>query len=409
MSVSMLPTTHLELDGERCAPGAGVEIAYHRWLRHRLALRLAADKRVLDVGSGEGHGAALMGQVAREVTGVEGDERAVRRARKAHVDRTNVVFQCAEIEQFLAAAEPHRYDLVTAFEVIERVDEQAQRRLVHRFRHVLAPGGLALISTPDKRLHSDARRSRDPLHVRELYRREFDALLREVFPHVCILEQVACTGAAVFGSGTRQAELMRAVWKDLPHLDGSCEPGLEGEGEYLLALVSDEPIPEEATAALALLDPARELIGEELQAAGQLLDAERRAAAGMKEELVRARAEAAERIGALEREVGALRAQRESAEARASEAEALRRRIEAMEDVVERFALAAARAQDEITRVQRLESELGLVRRQLEADRHALVHLRQMLGVRLVLKAKAALDGMPRLRRAVKAVTRRLG
>jgi 2-polyprenyl-3-methyl-5-hydroxy-6-metoxy-1,4-benzoquinol methylase len=387
MSVSALPPADLEFDGERFVPGAGVEIAYHHWLRYQLAVRLAAGKRVLDVASGEGYGAAMLARVAREVTAFDANDRAVRHARRAYVDQRHVTFQCAGIEEFFGGAEACRYDLVTAFEIIEHVDEKGQRELVDGIQRVLVPGGLALVSTPDKRLYTDARLSRNPFHVREMYRREFDALLREAFPHVCILEQVACTGSAIFKPGAKQGDLTRAAWTDLLRLKGSCEVGLEGEGEYLVALVSDQPISEEATVALALLDPAKKLIGEELYATQVALEATRREAAKEQLEKVEARAAAKERL--------------EKMETRERENEGLRQRLAGMEDVAERLALVVGRAQDEITRGQRLEAELA------QAN-HALAHLRQMLGVRAVLKARAALDKRPRLKRAVNALTRRL-
>ena len=72
------------------------------------------------------------------------------------------------------------FDLVLSFETLEHV--HAQERLLDGFARLLAPGGLLLVSTPDKRTYTDLTGEVNPHHVRELYRDEFEALLAARFP-----------------------------------------------------------------------------------------------------------------------------------------------------------------------------------------------------------------------------------
>src|SRR5882672_5982496 len=179
----------LQFDGERFVPGAAVEISYHHWLRYFFALQFAENKRVLDVASGEGYGSAYLASRAAKVDGFDSSAEAVNHAKQVYGDNPRL----------------SSYDLVTAFEVIEHVDEQSQLALLEGIHKVLAPGGVALVSSPDKQLYSDVRLQKNPFHVREMYREEFQKLLERVFPTVQLFEQLTYTGSALFESGAARA------------------------------------------------------------------------------------------------------------------------------------------------------------------------------------------------------------
>ena len=73
------------------------------------------------------------------------------------------------------------FDLVVSFETIEHI--AAQREFLAEVKRVLAPGGLLLLSSPNKAEYSDRRGYANPFHVAELYRDELRALLDECFAH----------------------------------------------------------------------------------------------------------------------------------------------------------------------------------------------------------------------------------
>ena len=76
----------MEFTGERFIPGkGGAQIAYEHLLRYLYAKEAVAGKRVLDLGSGEGYGAFLLAQDAREVIGLELDGDAVAHAATRYV------------------------------------------------------------------------------------------------------------------------------------------------------------------------------------------------------------------------------------------------------------------------------------------------------------------------------------
>jgi SAM-dependent methyltransferase len=174
MSDPVLPFT-----GERFTPECVREIAYEHWHRYAFALPLARGRRVLDAACGEGYGSALLAGVAGSVLGVDLDEATLAHARSRYAGG-NLRFEQADVTA-LDALPDASFDLVTSFETLEHVHEQS--RMLAGFARLLAPGGLLLVSTPDKRTYSEQAGTDNPHHVRELYREEFEALLQEHYPH----------------------------------------------------------------------------------------------------------------------------------------------------------------------------------------------------------------------------------
>ena len=169
----------LEFTGERFTPECVREIWYEHWHRYAFALPLARGRRVLDAACGEGYGSALLARQAASVLGLDLAEPAVAHARSRYGALGNVEFQqgdCTRLDGLPDAG----FDLIVSFETLEHV--QAQERMLDGFARLLAPGGLLLVSTPDKRNYSDLPGFRNEHHVRELYREEFDALLAARFP-----------------------------------------------------------------------------------------------------------------------------------------------------------------------------------------------------------------------------------
>lgn len=176
----------MEFTGERFVPGAGSAELFHEHVhRYRLASRFAPGRRILDVGSGEGFGAAMLKAAgAVECVGIDVDPEAVAHAR-AKYDEDGLVFKVAEAQ---ATALPDAsFDLITCFEVIEHIEDP--RAVAHEIARVLAPGGTALISTPEKVAYNAMTGAPNPFHVAEMTQAEFAALLDAAFPSVTMLEQ----------------------------------------------------------------------------------------------------------------------------------------------------------------------------------------------------------------------------
>jgi SAM-dependent methyltransferase len=172
--------TDLTFTGERFLPGCAGEIAYEHWHRYAFARRFAVGKRVLDAACGEGYGTALIGAVAAAAVGVDIDAAAVAHAtaRYGAADRMRFV-ECSCVALPLPDA---AFDMVMSFETIEHLAAADQPRMLAEFARVLAPDGILVISSPNKRLYSDARGYRNEFHLHELYRDDLVRALAPVFP-----------------------------------------------------------------------------------------------------------------------------------------------------------------------------------------------------------------------------------
>jgi SAM-dependent methyltransferase len=170
----------LTFTGERFLPGCAGEIAYEHWHRYAFARRFAAGKRVLDVACGEGYGTSMLGAAAASVIGVDIDGATVAHAlaRYGNGGRTQFVEgSCASLPLPDAS-----FDVIVSFETVEHLDASDQPRMIAEFDRVLAPDGILVISSPNKRLYSDARNYSNEFHRHELYRDEFAHLLQRSFP-----------------------------------------------------------------------------------------------------------------------------------------------------------------------------------------------------------------------------------
>ena len=169
----------LPFSGERFTPECVREIAYEHWHRYLFARPLAAGRRVLDAACGEGYGSALLAMAGANVVGVDIDANAVAHARRRYRDIPGLRFEQGDVTA-LDSLPDAGFDLVLSFETLEHV--QAQEQLLDGFARLLAPGGLLLVSTPDRHTYTDLSGEQNPHHVRELYRPEFEALLSARFP-----------------------------------------------------------------------------------------------------------------------------------------------------------------------------------------------------------------------------------
>jgi O-antigen biosynthesis protein len=193
----------IDWTGERCVPWApDVQVVYEHFHRYLWASSLVRGRRVLDLGSGEGFGAALLSESARHVVGVDVDELTVEHS-KLNYAGPNLEFHLGTALD-LSALEDGSFGAVVAFEIIEHVREQD--RVLAEVERVLDEDGLLVISTPERRAYGDARNEPNPFHVRELSLEEFLELLGSHFPHTAAWGQRTITGSHLNPLGHQPAE-----------------------------------------------------------------------------------------------------------------------------------------------------------------------------------------------------------
>jgi O-antigen biosynthesis protein len=227
----------IEWTGERIVPWApDAQVIYEHYHRYLWAQPLVGMRRVLDLGSGEGFGAALLAQSASAVTGVDVDERAVAHSRANYV-AANLEFRVGSATDLSAFADG-AFDAVVAFEMIEHVAEHD--RVLAEIARVLAPAGLVIMSTPERAAYSDARDFVNPYHERELTQEEFTALLRARFGEVELFAQRAVTGSRIEALDPRGGHLDVRIERsgDSWRVAGAPEP------VYLVAVASNAALPQ---------------------------------------------------------------------------------------------------------------------------------------------------------------------
>jgi ubiquinone/menaquinone biosynthesis C-methylase UbiE len=172
--------SELPFTGERFIPGTRGEIWIEHWHRYHFASRWVVGKDVLDLACGEGYGAALLARRAARVLGVDVSSDAVEHAKRAYAKLPNAEFKVGSCTAIPAG--DATMDVAISFETLEHIAEQEQ--FVAELARVLKPGGVLVVSCPNKAEYTDKRGTRNEFHVKELYRDELDALVRKRFPYV---------------------------------------------------------------------------------------------------------------------------------------------------------------------------------------------------------------------------------
>jgi SAM-dependent methyltransferase len=172
----------LELTGERTLPDVPAE---NYWFRRHLAVyewiaSRTSGGRVLDMACGEGYGAAALAAGAREVVGVDANPDAHEHARLRY-EAANLRFERGLVETF---GDGTSFDAVVFLQTIEHV--QDPRGVLQHFRSILAPGGVAYVSTPNLLTLAPpgAAKSGNPWHLREYRAEQFESLCGSVFDEV---------------------------------------------------------------------------------------------------------------------------------------------------------------------------------------------------------------------------------
>ena len=162
--------------GERLESFVFHDITIEHLHRYALAKEFVKGKKVLDIACGEGYGSHLLAETAEMVQGVDIDEIVIAKAKNKYAGR-NLSFVAGSVEKI--PFETSSFDVVVSFETLEHIS--AHDIMLGELKRVLKPGGILLISTPDKKSYSDKPGYSNPYHQKELSEEEFRILLKKYF------------------------------------------------------------------------------------------------------------------------------------------------------------------------------------------------------------------------------------
>lgn len=152
--------------------------------RHLCAYRFAKyfvfNKRVLDIGSGEGYGSNYLAEFAKEVVGIDYDKTIIDYSKNKY-KRDNLLFRPVDINDLGTLND--EFEAVCAFQVIEHIVNA--KEFLNNVRKLLKDNGMFICSTPNRQdasPHSEVPFNK--FHVKEYLSDDFSELLKMHFKKV---------------------------------------------------------------------------------------------------------------------------------------------------------------------------------------------------------------------------------
>ena len=146
----------------------------YRWARDVIRERFVRAGAVIDFATGTGYGAAILREVSDLVYGRDKDATAIAIANARH-SSTAVNFSTNPVT-FHYGDQEHFFDAVVSIETIEHLEEAHVDSFLETSRHLLIPGGLLIVSTPEAR---PDRVVENTYHLREYTREELKLVIEK--------------------------------------------------------------------------------------------------------------------------------------------------------------------------------------------------------------------------------------
>ena len=228
----------MEFTGERfLSQITNIKISYEHWHRYLYASNFVQNKTVLDIACGEGYGSNLLSKNAKEVVGVDISFQVIENAKKKYKTK-NLSFVHGSASK-IPIKDDSKFDVIVSFETIEHISEDDQISFLSEVKRLLRPGGIFIVSTPNKLIYSDIPNYKNEYHVKEFYYNEFEEFLKRYFKNTYFL-----------GHHVRTISYISDADKYNEILEYNLELSGEGylprnkskEDEFIVAICSDKEI-----------------------------------------------------------------------------------------------------------------------------------------------------------------------
>ncbi|ASK32586.1 hypothetical protein CEY12_21970 [Chryseobacterium sp. T16E-39] len=140
---------------------------------YEYARNFVKNKKVLDFGCGSGYGTHMLSENAGSIIGIDISTEAIDYAKKEY-RASNLSFMT------ISELENEKFDIITSFQVIEHVPND--REYTAHLKKMLNPGGILMISTPDKK-HRLFRYIQQPWNIFHLKEYTPDSLQKMLLKH----------------------------------------------------------------------------------------------------------------------------------------------------------------------------------------------------------------------------------
>lgn len=170
--------------GERYLPTQLDKNSIEHIHRYAFATQFTNNKVVVDLACGEGYGAYMISENAKQVTGIDISDETITHAIKSYY-KSNLKYVVGEAVKTHLPAKS--VDVVISFETIEHHDKHIE--MIMEIKRILKKDGVLIISTPDKNNYSIIPNYTNKFHIKELTTTEFFSLIQEHFVYVKELYQ----------------------------------------------------------------------------------------------------------------------------------------------------------------------------------------------------------------------------
>ena len=233
-----LATNRLSFVPQEAEPLSVLE-HYHRYL---YASRFTKNKRVLDISSSEGYGAAFLSLNAESVIGIDASTETIQQASAKYKEFSNLRFETGAYESFKTLE--HIFDVAVSFDTLPLMNNEAQTQFMTNIIQALKPNGIFIVSAPIR--SADAQSPNGTRSMPGFSGVEFFEFLKKHFQFVRFIGQKPLTMSTMWSLHEWKDDQFRFhVREDLFSLPRDIE--MFTEPANIIAICSDEILSNDIT------------------------------------------------------------------------------------------------------------------------------------------------------------------